>query len=104
MVVNEVYYRLPMDHKYIRRLDIFLFTFAKYVEPHPLPWFKVKLSTGQLLVVLWTALTTFLVMAFQSNLRVTLMTMNYEKPLLTLQDLLDQDLDIFYFDEFVFME
>ncbi len=75
---------LPEDSK----INFFLFGFCKFTEPEPLPWFK-QASGGKLSVTLWTIFALFMLMFYQSNLRAYMVTVDYEKPLNTMQDVLD---------------
>ncbi len=68
--------------------NFFLYSFAKITEPDPLPWFK-RMSSGKFVVLLWRILALFLVMCYNSNLRTHMMTETYEKPIDTLQDVVD---------------
>ena len=70
--------------------NFFLFTFCKITEPEPLPWFFKGLFGGPTLVFLWSLLAWLLIMFYQSNLRAHMIASEYEKPMDTLQDVLDR--------------
>ncbi len=67
-------------------LNFLIFPFAKITEPEPLPWFN-KLSAGKLLVILWTITSIVFVMFYTSNLRAHLVTIEYETPPNTLEEI-----------------
>ncbi len=45
---------------------------------------------GSLAVTLWSVFALLLLMFYQSNLRAHLVTVDYEKPMATMQDVLDR--------------
>ncbi len=53
-----------------------------------MPWFR-SWSAGRFLIFVWMVLSLFLIMFYTSNLRASLMIIDYEKPLDTLQDIVD---------------
>ncbi len=67
-------------------LNFFLFTFAKLSESDALPWFR-KWSSAKMGVFIWVVFSTFLVLFYTSNLRAHMITVEYEKPLHTLEDI-----------------
>ena len=80
--------------------NFFLFTFCKFTEPEPLPWFKTGYG-GRLLVFVWTVMSWSLLLFYQSNLRAHLMTLQYEKPILTLQDAVDNGKKVWIANDFI---
>ncbi len=66
-------------------LNFFIYPFVKITEPDPLPWFSTW-STGKIVVFWWGVLALFLNMFYTSNLRAYLVTVDYEKPIDTLED------------------
>ncbi len=68
------------------RANFLIYPFAKITEPDPLPWF-LTWSTGTYLVFLWSLLSLFLNMFYTSNLRANMMTLDYERPIDTLEDI-----------------
>lgn len=72
------------------RFNFFMFTFCKVTEPEPLPWFKTG-HGGKLLVFTWTIMACLLIIFYQSTLRAHLMTLQYEKPISSLQDVVDNN-------------
>ncbi len=76
-------------------LNFFLFPFCKLTEPEPLPWFLQKGTGGHFLVFIWAVLSLMMVMFYQSNLRAHLIDVDYEKPIDSLQDVLDQSFKIY---------
>ena len=89
-------YRMYSNHQpeFVRPesslLNFFLFPFCKLTEPEPLPWFVRKGTSGHYQVFLWTILTWLLVMFYQCNLRAHLISKEYEKPISSLQDVLER--------------
>ncbi len=71
------------------RFNFFLYGFCKITEPEPLPWFR-RAAAGSLAVTLWSVFALLLLMFYQSNLRAHLVTVDYEKPMATMQDVLDR--------------
>ncbi len=71
-------------------LNFFLFSFCKVTEPEPLPWFVKKGTGGHFLVFNWTILSWVAVMFYLSNLRAHLISVDYEKPIDSLQDVLER--------------
>ena len=69
-------------------VNFLLFTFCKISEPEPLPWFRHGIA-GQLSVFLWTLMSLFCIFFYVSNLRAVMVTVEYEKPIDTLQDVVD---------------
>ncbi len=67
-----------------------LFTFCKFTEPDPLPWFRSGVA-GTFSMLLWSILAVFSVMFYLSNLRAVMVTIEYEKPIDTLQDVVDNN-------------
>ncbi len=70
--------------------NFFLYAFAKFTEPDPLPWFN-KWSTGKFVVFLWSLLSWFLIMFYTSNLRAYLVMINYEEAAETLMDIVNRN-------------
>ncbi len=70
--------------------NFFMFTFCKVTEQEPLPWFKAG-HGGKLLVASWTLMACVLILFYNSNLRAHLMTLQYEKPISSLQDVVDNN-------------
>ncbi len=59
-------------------------------ESIPLKWFNIRATgQGKLLLFLWLPLATVLSSAYESNLLSSLVSISYEKPLETFQDVLD---------------
>ena len=90
LLAHNIYHGLkcsfvPEEHS---NLNFFIYGFCKLTEPDPLPWFKGTMG-GTMLVTLWSFFSLFILMFYQSNLRAYMVTVDYEKPLLTLQDVLD---------------
>ena len=65
--------------------DFILLTFFAFVEPDPLPWFPT-LSVGKFLTVLWSFASLFLTFFYLCNFRANLATLEFEK---TVDDLFD---------------
>ena len=82
-----------MAHPEPNQLNFILFPFCKVTEPEPLPWFS-RGSGGHFLVFLWTILALLLVMCYQCNLRANLISVEYQKPIDTLQDVLTRSTKI----------
>ncbi len=66
-------------------INFFLFTFCKLTEPDPITWFQNGVSAS-VSVALWRLLCLFSLMFYLSNLRAVLVTVQYEDPIDTLQD------------------
>ncbi len=79
------------------RINFFLFSYVKLTEPDPLPWFR-RWSSGRFGVLLWTVLSFFMVMFYTSNLRAHMVTIDYEKPLKTLQDIAENGKRVYVAD------
>ncbi len=98
LAAHSVYQRLegislrPEESK----LNFYLYGFCKITEPEPLPWFS-KAAAGTMSVTLWTMLGLFVSMFYQSNLRAFMVTKEYEKPMVSLQDVLDRGENIWVF-------
>ncbi len=71
------------------KLNFYIYGFCKITEPEPLPWFS-KAMAGTMSVTLWTIFGLFITMFYQSNLRAFMVTKEYEKPMVSLQDVLDR--------------
>ncbi len=67
--------------------NFFLFTYCKITEPEPLPWFD-RVAGGKLCVTSWGIFCLFMIMFYQSNLRAHMITVKYERPIETLEDVL----------------
>ena len=70
--------------------EFFLLTFASVTEPDPLPWFTPRAYAGKLLVAVWVLSILIVNMAFNSNLRATLLRPNLERPINSMEDVLDR--------------
>lgn len=81
------YMKLAKQEKH--RLNFFIFPFAKFSEPEPLPWFN-KWSAGKFLTFTWSILTLFLIFFYVSNLRAYILLIEYEKPADTLMDIYER--------------
>ncbi len=71
------------------RVNFFIFTICKIAEPDPLPWFSAKWSAGKFLVFIWSMYSLLLVSFYNCNLRAHLSAIDHEKPIDTIQDVLD---------------
>ncbi len=69
-----------------------LYTLTKVKNPAPLPWFHPKKSTGRLLTFEYTVFCFLLVVMYLSNLQAHLVAVGYEKPVDTMQDVIDNKL------------
>ena len=79
--------------------DFIIHPVAKITEPDPMPWFQ-GWSTGQFLVFTWSVLALFLTMFYTSNLRAHLVTIHYERPLESFQDIVDNGKKVYIGDGF----
>ena len=70
-------------------VNFYLYGLCKITEPEPLPWFR-RASGGTMSVTLWSIFALAVTMFYQSNLRAFMVTKQYEKPMVTLQDVLDR--------------
>ena len=86
------------------KLDFIIMTFCGITEPDPIPWFP-KWSTGKILILLWSAFGLIMNLTYQCNLRAMLTTVEYEKPIESLRDLLDRGKRVYIpadlFDEYI---
>lgn len=80
----------PLTH----RFDFLLLTIASFTEPDPLPWFP-KWSSGKLLVLIWSTLSTFMLFFYTSNLRAKLAAVRTEKPIDSAMDAVERGKPIF---------
>ena len=75
-------------------IEFFLKTYASITEPDPLPWFTSEAISGRILICVWILSCLILNLAFNSNLRATLLRPNSEKPVNTLQDAFERGANI----------
>ena len=80
-------------------LNFVIFPFAKITEPDPLPWFR-KWSAGKLLVLLWSTFSLTMILFYCSNLRVHFVTVDYESPIDTLEDVVKNNKRVYLFQGF----
>ncbi len=90
-----IQYKLTMIES--SKFNFYLYSFAKFTEPDPLPWFD-KWSTGKLVVFLWSLLSWFLIMFYTSNLRSYLVMINYEPAAKTLMDIVNRNQRVYIHD------
>ncbi len=69
--------------------NFFIYGMCKITEPDPLPWFKGGVS-GKWSVFLWSLFALLMIMFYQSNLRAYMITVDYEDPMDTLEDVATQ--------------
>ena len=69
--------------------DFLIFTFCRFVEPDPLPWFP-KWSSGKTMVLAWSIFTMVVLFSYTGNLRANMIRKEYEKPVKVHQDVLDR--------------
>ncbi len=81
-------------------LNFIIFPLVKITEPDPLPWFKTW-SSGKFIVMLWSLFSLFLIMFYTSNLRVKMLTVEYEVPIKTLEDILAYSKKVYLFQGFI---
>ncbi len=62
-----------------------------------MPWFP-KWSSGRFSIFLWSYLSSFLIMFYTSNLRAHLATVDYEKPLDTLESVAENGKRVFIYN------
>ncbi len=84
-------------------LNFYLFGFCKIAEPEPLPWFK-RVAGGTVAVSTWSIFALFIVLFYQSNLRAYMVTVEYEKPLNTLQDVVDSGKKVWLTDSSIALQ
>ncbi len=65
--------------------NFFLFPFCKITEPEPLPWFRGGIA-GKFSVLLWSVASLLFLFFYVSNLRTVMVTIEYEAPIDTLED------------------
>ncbi len=93
LLAHQVYVSENLRHENLAvqeeaKGNFFIFTFCKISEPEPLPWFR-KWSAGKMAVLIWMVFSLAMTMFYTSNLRAHLIAIKYEKPIDTLQDILD---------------
>ncbi len=71
------------------KFNFFLYGMCKFTEPDPLPWFKGGVS-GKWSVFVWSIFALLMIMFYQSNLRAYMITVDYEAPMETLEDVATQ--------------
>ena len=78
--------------------DFILLPLSMLVQQDRLKWFKFayKTSAGSMTVLLWSLGGLVLMLSYVSNLRASLIAIAYEKPVDTVQDILDRDEDLWY--------
>ena len=84
--------------KYERHaLNFYIYSFTKLTEPDPLPWFDNHWSAGRFAYFLWTFLSLLMTMFYTSNLRAHLITVTYEKPIDTLNDIIQNGKTVYLY-------
>ncbi len=66
-----------------------VYTLCRIKDPASVPWFRHKLSTGRFLAFQYTVFCFMLSAMYSSNLKAQLVVVGYEKPIDTVQDVLD---------------
>ena len=83
--------KLAMQRKGpILQADFFLLTLASFTEPNSFPWFSKDARAAKVLVTNWALACLFISMAYQSNLRASLLRPKLEAPVNTLDDMLER--------------
>ncbi len=79
--------------------NFIIYPLAKITEPDPLPWFSTyKWSAGRIAVFLWMMFSLMMTMFYTSKLRAHLIVAIYEKPLDTLEDILENGKTVYIYD------
>ena len=71
-------------------VDFFLLTLASCTEPNAFPWFNEKAKSAKILITFWIFSLLFISLAYQSNLRASLLRPNMESPVNTIEDMLER--------------
>ncbi len=91
-------YKLARTEKFLP-INFFILTFGLFTEPELLPWFKVKWSAGKVGTGLWLLLAAHMLTFYNSNLRAHLISIDVEKPIDTLQGVLDNGKRVWMYQE-----
>ncbi len=75
-----------LGKKGVPSLNFYLFAFTKVTEPEIGPWFK-RWSTGRFVTLMWSVNALFLILFYTSNLRAHMVTVDYEDPPKSLEDI-----------------
>ena len=70
--------------------DFFLLTLASCTEPNTFPWFNEKAKAAKILVASWIISLLFISLAYQSNLRASLLRPKMESTVDTIEDMLER--------------
>ena len=87
---SEAFKKHKLNGYLSTKWDFFLKTFFAFYEPDPIPWFP-KLTSGRFLLWLWILFCNFMVFFYQCNLRASLIAVSYEKPINTIEDVLERN-------------
>ena len=79
------------------KTNFFIYPLSRITEPDSLPWFEAKWSAGKFAFLLWIILSLLMNMFYVSNLRVHLTVINYEKPIDSLEDILENGQTVYLY-------
>ncbi len=92
-VVHYLYSQKLWKQKFHRNEDssinFILYSFCKITEPDPVPWFTEKWSAGKLLSFQWSLFCLLIVAIYTCNLRAHFAAVDYEKPIDTAEDVIE---------------